>query len=174
MLFDSRRAFFFQHGMSEIVKSGMAIFSPIIFIFGCYLILAGHLSPGGAFQGGVVLAAISVVITVAYGLWYQALPDSGHPGSTEVEGLKELPVLLILIPLVTAFAIPLISVVIRRRYLVLALLGTALTALLSIWGLFLALDTTIVYPVGGWSLPWELFSHWNPPLRYGLSALSAV
>ncbi|MCP4396250.1 MAG: sodium:proton antiporter [bacterium] len=31
--------------------------SPFILLFGCYLIAYGHLSPGGGFQGGVVLAS---------------------------------------------------------------------------------------------------------------------
>lgn len=36
------------------------IISPILPIFGIYLITYGHLSPGGGFQGGVVLAAFFV------------------------------------------------------------------------------------------------------------------
>lgn len=31
--------------------------APYILLFGCYLISYGHLSPGGGFQGGVVLAS---------------------------------------------------------------------------------------------------------------------
>lgn len=31
--------------------------SPFILLFGCYLIAYGHLTPGGGFQGGVVLAS---------------------------------------------------------------------------------------------------------------------
>lgn len=31
--------------------------SPYVLLFGCYLISYGHLSPGGGFQGGVVLAS---------------------------------------------------------------------------------------------------------------------
>lgn len=31
--------------------------APYILLFGCYLISHGHLSPGGGFQGGVVLAS---------------------------------------------------------------------------------------------------------------------
>lgn len=31
--------------------------SPYVLLFGCYLVSYGHLSPGGGFQGGVVLAS---------------------------------------------------------------------------------------------------------------------
>jgi len=31
--------------------------APYVLLFGCYLISHGHLSPGGGFQGGVVLAS---------------------------------------------------------------------------------------------------------------------
>jgi multicomponent Na+:H+ antiporter subunit B len=31
--------------------------APYVLLFGCYLISYGHLSPGGGFQGGVVLAS---------------------------------------------------------------------------------------------------------------------
>ncbi len=31
--------------------------APYVLLFGCYLISNGHLSPGGGFQGGVVLAS---------------------------------------------------------------------------------------------------------------------
>jgi multicomponent Na+:H+ antiporter subunit B len=31
--------------------------TPYVLLFGCYLISHGHLSPGGGFQGGVVLAS---------------------------------------------------------------------------------------------------------------------
>lgn len=38
----------------EVVSRKLA---PFILLFGCYLIAYGHLSPGGGFQGGVVLAS---------------------------------------------------------------------------------------------------------------------
>ncbi|MDR0389664.1 MAG: hypothetical protein LBH73_06295 [Spirochaetaceae bacterium] len=39
--------------------------SPMVLIFGCYLMFFGHQSPGGGFQGGVVLA--SGIIFIALG-----------------------------------------------------------------------------------------------------------
>ena len=39
--------------------------SPFVFLFGFYLVAFGHLTPGGGFQGGVVIA--SAVILLALG-----------------------------------------------------------------------------------------------------------
>ena len=41
--------------------------SPYILLFGMYLITHGHLSPGGGFQGGVVLASGIVLLLLCRG-----------------------------------------------------------------------------------------------------------
>ncbi len=41
--------------------------SPIIFIFGIYVILYGHLSPGGGFPGGVILSSAFILTLLARG-----------------------------------------------------------------------------------------------------------
>ncbi|SDB90439.1 multicomponent Na+:H+ antiporter subunit B [Pelagirhabdus alkalitolerans] len=41
---------------------------PFIQIYGLYVIIHGHLSPGGAFSGGSIFAASIVLYTLAYGL----------------------------------------------------------------------------------------------------------
>ncbi|MCL1862989.1 MAG: DUF4040 domain-containing protein [Defluviitaleaceae bacterium] len=50
---------------SEIEKSGMAIYimriiCPVIIVFGIYLILNGHISAGGGFQGGLAVATFFI------------------------------------------------------------------------------------------------------------------
>jgi len=40
-----------------LLKFGMKIIFPLIILFGFYIILHGHLSPGGGFQGGVIIAS---------------------------------------------------------------------------------------------------------------------
>ncbi len=41
---------------------------PFILLFGIYIILHGHLSAGGGFQGGVVIGAGFIVYTIVFGL----------------------------------------------------------------------------------------------------------
>ncbi len=42
--------------------------SPFILLFGFYLITYGHLSPGGGFQGGVVLASGFILLLLSKGV----------------------------------------------------------------------------------------------------------
>ena len=42
--------------------------APFILLFGCYLIAYGHLSPGGGFQGGVVLASGIILLVLCKGV----------------------------------------------------------------------------------------------------------
>ena len=48
---------------SEIVRTGAEILVPLICIFAAYIIMNGHLSAGGGFQGGAVIAS-SVLLTL--------------------------------------------------------------------------------------------------------------
>ena len=41
---------------------------PFIQLYGLYVIIHGHLSPGGAFSGGAIYASSLVLYTLAYGL----------------------------------------------------------------------------------------------------------
>ena len=54
-------------GMSRIVKTIASITFPIVLIYGLYVIAHGHLTPGGGFQGGAVVASGCTMILVAYG-----------------------------------------------------------------------------------------------------------
>jgi len=54
-------------GMSKIVKTMSNIIFPLILIFGLYVIAHGHLTPGGGFQGGAIVASGCAMILVAYG-----------------------------------------------------------------------------------------------------------
>lgn len=50
-----------------IVKTASDIFMPLGLMFGIYVILHGHLSPGGGFQGGVIVASAVVLVYLGYG-----------------------------------------------------------------------------------------------------------
>jgi len=41
--------------------------TPLIQVFGLYIVLHGHLSPGGGFSGGVVLAISMVLFSLVFG-----------------------------------------------------------------------------------------------------------
>lgn len=56
-----------ENGMSEIVKMVCRIIEGFIFLFGMYIVLFGHLTPGGGFAGGVILASAFVLILLAFG-----------------------------------------------------------------------------------------------------------
>lgn len=51
-----------------IVKTIIRLFTPFIQIYGLYVIAHGHYSPGGGFQGGVILAASIILLALAFGL----------------------------------------------------------------------------------------------------------
>jgi len=55
-------------GDSIIIQTAVRILVPFIQIFGLYVIVHGHYSPGGGFQGGVILGASFVLIALAYDL----------------------------------------------------------------------------------------------------------
>ncbi len=46
---------------SEILASGARILIPVVLVFGVYIFLHGHLTPGGGFQGGVLIAAAALL-----------------------------------------------------------------------------------------------------------------
>jgi len=54
-------------GMTVIVKTVSSWVKVLIFLFGIYIVLFGHLTPGGGFAGGVILACSYVLLLLAYG-----------------------------------------------------------------------------------------------------------
>jgi multicomponent Na+:H+ antiporter subunit B len=55
-------------GESLIIQTATRLLVPFIQLFGLYVIVHGHYSPGGGFQGGVVLGASFILIALAYDL----------------------------------------------------------------------------------------------------------
>ena len=51
--------------MSRIVRTAADILFPAILIFGLYVVAHGHLTPGGGFQGGAVIATGGAHVIVA-------------------------------------------------------------------------------------------------------------
>ena len=73
--------------MSRIVKTITNIAFPISMIYGLYVIAHGHLTPGGGFQGGAVVASACAMILVAYGsTWTMKKVKEKHLSSLESLG----------------------------------------------------------------------------------------
>lgn len=54
-------------GMSVIVKTVARWVVAFIFLYGIYIMAYGHLTPGGGFAGGVIMASAFVLWIMAYG-----------------------------------------------------------------------------------------------------------
>ena len=60
----------FKEGIKEknvIVKCGADAILPFALTFGLYIICFGTISPGGGFQGGVIVSAACILLYLAYG-----------------------------------------------------------------------------------------------------------
>ena len=56
-----------KEGMTVIVKTITRFVGVMIMLFGVYIVLHGHLSPGGGFAGGVLLASGFILLTLVFG-----------------------------------------------------------------------------------------------------------
>jgi multicomponent Na+:H+ antiporter subunit B len=54
-------------GMTLIVKTITRLTVGLILLYGIYIVLHGHLSPGGGFAGGVIIALSFIHIMLAFG-----------------------------------------------------------------------------------------------------------
>ena len=62
--------------LSKIIRTTADVMFLFITVFGFYIVLHGHLTPGGGFQGGAVIATGFILLIVAYKLddflgWFQ-------------------------------------------------------------------------------------------------------
>lgn len=65
-----------------ILRSGSDLLFPLLLTVGFYIVLHGHLTPGGGFQGGVVLAAAFFTSFLA-----RPAKQPGHAAVSLIEGL---------------------------------------------------------------------------------------
>ena len=56
-----------DQGMSIIVKTVTRLTVWLILLYGIYIVLHGHVSPGGGFAGGVIIALSLIHLVLAYG-----------------------------------------------------------------------------------------------------------
>ena len=60
----------FKNGLKEkniVVKCGADSLLPFALVFGFYIIVFGTVSPGGGFQGGVIVSAAALMLYLGYG-----------------------------------------------------------------------------------------------------------
>jgi len=55
-------------GMSLIVKKVTQLMAGLVFLYGIYIAVHGHLTPGGGFAGGTIIAGSFILLTVANGI----------------------------------------------------------------------------------------------------------
>ena len=79
-------------GMSVIVKTVTRWVKVFIFLYGIYITITGHLTPGGGFAGGVIIACSYMLLTLAYGKDFAFK----RLGSRTASGLDSLGALLFL------------------------------------------------------------------------------
>ena len=68
-------------GMTSIVKKVTALISGLVFLYGCYIILHGHLTPGGGFAGGTIIAGSFILLIIANGIQYFRLKKEKEEAS---------------------------------------------------------------------------------------------
>ncbi len=61
-------------GLSPIVKNVAAVALVPITVFGLYVIAHGHLTPGGGFPGGAIIATMTALLLISFGTsWVKAI-----------------------------------------------------------------------------------------------------
>jgi multicomponent Na+:H+ antiporter subunit B len=70
---------------SLVLKTGCRFLFPLILLFGAYIFIHGHLSPGGGFQGGAVVA--SAFILVYLGCRGKRINEAGSKAVESLGGL---------------------------------------------------------------------------------------
>ena len=57
----------YEPGEDSVLQVMAALIVPLVLVFGVYIVLNGHLSPGGGFSGGAVMGAALILYLNAYG-----------------------------------------------------------------------------------------------------------
>jgi len=83
-----------EPGMTLIVKTITRLTVGLILLYGIYIVLHGHISPGGGFAGGVIIALSLVHLMLAFGKDF-ALKKISEATASILESLGALMFLLI-------------------------------------------------------------------------------
>lgn len=86
--------------MSTIVRSATRLVSPFLVVYSLYLMIFGHLSPGGGFQAGVIFAASVILLILSRG--YKEIRDAFN--GQIVRLLESLSILVLLVLAISGLA----------------------------------------------------------------------
>jgi len=85
----TERQIFLMKGMTLIVKKTTQLIAGLVFLYGIYIIIHGHLTPGGGFAGGVIISGSFILLILANGSDFMNLSKE-ESGSTMYENLSIL------------------------------------------------------------------------------------
>jgi Multisubunit Na+/H+ antiporter, MnhB subunit len=81
-------------GMTIIVKKTAQLIAGMVFMYGIYVIVHGHLTPGGGFAGGVIMAGSLILVILSHGTDFFSLVKE-EMGTTIIESAATISVILI-------------------------------------------------------------------------------
>ncbi len=124
-----------MEGMSTIVKKVSQLVAGLIFLYGIYIILHGHLTPGGGFAGGAIIAGSFILLILAFG-------SSALKLKKEVAGSSNTESVAILLVLILAIMSLLIGIkVFFSNFLPLGEPGTLLSAgAIPLYNIFIGIE----------------------------------
>lgn len=122
-------------GMSIIVKKVAQLISGLIFLYGIYIITHGHLTPGGGFAGGAIIAGAYILNILAFGSDAMNLKNK-EKGSSLSESLAIFIVLILAV-----FALFIGSKIFFANYLPKGELGEIISAgTIPLYNIFIGIE----------------------------------
>ena len=144
-----------MQGMSPIVKNITRVVAGFIVLFGAYIVLYGHVTPGGGFAGGVILAGGLALVVLAFGEAF-ARQVLTHDLAKAADSMGAL---LFLLVAVLGFAggvfftnfLPAgtVGYLVSAGTIPISNLGIGIKVGAGLFGVFLALATFRRYSIGG-------------------------
>ena len=122
-------------GMTVIVKKTTQLIAGIIFLYGIYIIVHGHLTPGGGFAGGVIIAGAFILLTLAFGSDFLNLKKE----ETETTIRENIAVLIVLLLAVMGFFVG--TKIFFTNYLPKGIVGDLISAgVLPLYNVFIGIE----------------------------------